>query len=61
MTVSHVNGIVKIGFLWKEYAAAPFSAGIMLLQYNPQDWQILLPMMLVTLIVSGLSDGLFGS
>lgn len=50
-----------IGTLVRTLLFAFLTALIMLLQYNPQDWQILLPMMLVTLIVSGLSDGLFGS
>ncbi|MBQ7520671.1 MAG: hypothetical protein IJU12_10140, partial [Clostridia bacterium] len=50
-----------IGTLIRTLLFAFLTALIMLLQYNPQDWQILLPMMLVTLIVSGLSDGLFGS
>ena len=50
-----------IGTLLRTLLFAFLTALIMLLQYNPQEWQILLPMMLVTLIVSGLSDGLFGS
>lgn len=50
-----------IGTLVRTLLFAFLTALIMLLQYNPQDWQILLPMMGVTLVVSGLSDGLFGS
>ena len=50
-----------IGTLVRTLLFAFLTALIMLLQYNPQEWQILLPMMGVTLVVSGLSDGLFGS
>ena len=50
-----------IGTLIRTLLFAFLTAQIMLLQYNPQEWQILLPMMLVTLVISGLSDGLFGS
>ncbi len=37
------------------------TAQILLIQHAPQDWRVLVPMMLVTLAVSGLSDGFFGS
>ena len=50
-----------IGTLIRTLLFAFLVAQIMLLQYNPDQWMVLVPMMLVTLIVSGISDGIFGS
>ena len=50
-----------IGTLIRTLLFAFLVAQIMLLQYNPDQWTVLAPMMLVTLIVSGISDGIFGS
>ena len=50
-----------IGTLIRTLLFAFLVSQILLLSANPAQWQILVPMMLVTLVVSGLSDGFFGS
>lgn len=50
-----------IGTLIRTLLFAFLVAQIMLLEHNPTQWQPLALMMLGTLIVSGLSDGIFGS
>lgn len=50
-----------IGTFIRTLLFAFLTAQIMLLHANPAEWNILVPMMLVTLIVSGISDGIFGS
>ncbi|MBQ9298902.1 MAG: hypothetical protein IJ214_00160 [Clostridia bacterium] len=50
-----------LGTLIRTLLFAFLVAQIMLLQNNPAQWQALIPMMLVTLLVSGISDGIFGS
>lgn len=59
--VLHRMLLPLLGTFVRTLLFAFLTAQIMLLQNNPQEWRILLPMMAVTLIVSGLSDGLFGS
>ena len=58
-----LNKIVMpiIGTLIRTLLFAFFTAEIMLLQYNPDQWTVLAPMMLGTLILSGVSDSIFGS
>ena len=50
-----------IGTLIRTLLFAFLMALLLLLQATPQDWTVIVPLMLVTLIVSGLSDGMFGS
>lgn len=58
-----LNKIVMpiIGTLIRTLLFAFLVAEIMLLQLNPDQWMILTAMMLGTLILSGVSDGIFGS
>ena len=58
-----LNKIVMpiIGTLIRTLLFAFLTAEIMLLQYNPDQWTVLAPMMLGTLILSGVSDSIFGS
>lgn len=50
-----------LGTLVRTILFAFLTVQIMLLEANPADWMILLPMMACTLIVSGITDGIFGS
>ncbi len=59
--VMHRVVLPVLGTLLRTLLFAFLTVQIMLLQANPADWMILLPMMAVTLILSGISDGIFGS
>ncbi|MBO4836327.1 MAG: hypothetical protein J5564_01395, partial [Clostridia bacterium] len=59
--VMHRVVLPVLGTLVRTLLFAFLTVQIMLLQANPADWMILLPMMAVTLILSGISDGIFGS
>ena len=58
-----VNKVILplIGTLVRTILFAFFTALILLLGANTGDWTVIVPMMVVTLIVSALSDGVFGS
>lgn len=59
--VLHKMILPIIGTFIRTLLFAFLTAELMILYHAPQDWQVVLPMMAVTLIVSGLSDGMFGS